>query len=369
MDTRPVQLLEEDEECWRTPCRIPPGADVAATVIIPSYGAGDTLLRAVHSVLTQSLHDLEVIIIDDASTDQSWELITDLVPRDERVRGIRHKTNSGKPTAMNRGIALARGRWLAVLDADDWYHSDRLASLIDLGERTMADMVSDNQFLYDATAARVVGTAWPERAAAWPLDFDDFLRGSNAYHSFNLGMLKPVIRASFMRRVGLGYEIEARHGQDFFHLLQFYLSGGRAVVSDQPLYFYTQPFGKISRQWSHRSRKRYDFESAYRINDRYLRRAMEVLPPRQWKRLRARNHRLRLLESYFRAREALGRGDYLNAAGQAVRQPAMLGYLVGRMVDRLRRHPGYYSTIKHIALRSTRRAAKGGTDAGQHGRQ
>lgn len=369
MDDRPIRLLQEDEECWFTPCRIPPGADVAATVVIPTYSAEETLLRAVHSVLTQTLRDLEVIVIDDASTDQSWELVLDLLPRDGRVRAVRHKNNSGKPIAMNRGIAMARGRWLAVLDADDWYHSDRLASLIELGEQTSADMVSDNQFLYDASAARVVGTAWPERAAAWPLDFDDFLRGSNAYHSFNLGMLKPVIRTDFMRRVGLGYEVEARHGQDFFHLLQFYLAGGKGVVSDQPLYFYTQPFGQISRQWSHSQRKRYNFQNAYMINERYLKRAMEVLPPRQWKRLKARNDRLRLLEDYFRTREALGRGDYLSAAGQAVRHPAMLGYLLGRVAERLRHHPGYYSTIKHIALRSSRRAAKGGIDAGQHGRQ
>ena len=368
MDDRPVLLMQEDAECWFSACRTPPGVDIAATVIIPNYSAESTLLRAVQSVLTQSMSDLEVIVIDDASTDRSWELILDMLPHDERIRAVRHKTNSGKPIAMNRGISLARGRWLAVLDADDWYHSDRLAALIELGERHRADMVSDNQFLYDASAARVVGTAWPERVAAWPLDFDDFLRGSNAYDSFNLGMLKPVIRTDFMRRVRLDYEVEARHGQDFFHLLQFYLCGGRAVVSDQPLYFYTQPFGKISRQWSHRTRKRYDFQNAYRINERYLKRAMEVLPPRQWKRLQARNSRLRLLENYFRAREALGRGDYVGAASLVAHHPAMLGYVLGRVAERLRHHPGYYSTIQQIALRSTRRAAKGDLDAGQHGR-
>ena len=369
MDDRPVLVTQEDAESWFTPCRIPAGAEIAATVIIPNFSAEATLLRAVHSVLTQSRRDLEVIVIDDASTDQSWDMILDLLPRDERVRAVRHKANSGKPTAMNRGIALARGRWLAVLDADDWYHSDRLAALIELGEQHQVDMVSDNQFLYDASAARVVGTAWPERAAAWPLDFDDFLRGSNAYDTFNLGMLKPVIRLDFMRRVGLGYEVEARHGQDFLHLLQFYLSGGRAVVSDQPLYFYTQPFGRISRQWSHSARKRYDFQNAYRINERYLNRAMEVLPSRQWKRLRARNARLRLLETYFRAREALGNSRYFGALGLVARHPAMLGYLLGRVAERMRPNPSYYSTIRHIASRSSRRAATGGTDAGQYGRQ
>jgi len=357
MDHRPVIALFENEECWMSACRLPPSAEVSVSVVVPTYCAEQTLLRAVHSVLTQSLRDLELIIVDDASSDGSWELICELLPRDERIRAIRHKSNHGKPVAMNRAIGLARGRWLAVLDADDWYHPDRLAILVETGERFGVDMVADNQFLYDAPAGRVVSTAWPENSAMWPLGLDDYLTGSNAYETFNLGMLKPVIRLDFMHRVGLFYEEKARHGQDFFHLLQFYLSGGRAVICDRALYFYTQPFGRISRKWSHTARKRYDFLNAYEINQRYLEIAQRTLPPRQWKRLKARNQKLRLLEYYYRTREYLSSREWQAALALIIRHPTMLGYLMRRLYGRVRKNPGYYHTIHRIARRSNRRAS------------
>lgn len=363
MDHRPVIALMENDECWMTACRLPPSAEVAVSVVVPTYCAEETLLRAVHSVLTQSLRDIELIIVDDASSDGSWELVCDLLPRDERVRAIRHKSNHGKPVAMNRAIGLARGRWLAVLDADDWYHTDRLRLLVEMGEHFGADMVADNQFLYDALAGKVVSTAWPENSAMWPLGFDDYLTGADAYETFNLGMLKPVMKLDFMHRVGLTYEEKARHGQDFFHLLQFYLSGGKAVVCDRALYFYTQPFGRISRKWSHTARKRYDFQNAYEINQRYLDVAEKILPPRQWKRLRARNQRLGLLEHYYRTRESLGRRDWVAALSSMARHPTMLGYLMHRLYGRIRENPGYYTIIHRIARRSSRRASKGERDA------
>jgi succinoglycan biosynthesis protein ExoO len=363
MDHRPVITLLEESDCWLTECRLAPSADIAVSVVVPNFCGGETLLRALHSVLTQSLREIELIVIDDASIDNSWDLLIDLLPRDERVRVVRHKANQGKPVAMNRAIALARGRWLAVLDADDWYHTDRLRALVEQGEETGADMVADNQFLYDASASKVVSTAWPEGSALWPLSLDDYLAGADAYQTFNLGMLKPVIRTDFIRRTALGYEEKARHGQDFFHLLQFYLSGGKAVVSDRALYFYTQPFGRLSRKWSHRARKRYDFQNAYEINQRYLDLAKRALPQGQWKRLRLRNDRLRLLENYYRTREALGRGDWLEAFTLTARHPAMLTYLLRRLIGRIRETPGYYNTIQRIARRSVRRVAKGERNA------
>ena len=363
MDGVPLVALQEDPECWITPCRIPPSAEVAVSVIIPTYNAQDTLLRAVHSVLTQSLRDIELIVVDDASPDQTWEMIVDLLPSDERIRGVRHKNNGGKAIAMNRAITLARGRWVAVLDADDWYHTERLASLIAEGERLGADMISDNQFFYDASAARVVGTAWPEAQSVWPLDLDDYLWGSSAFESFNLGMLKPVIRLDFMRRTSLGYEVQARHGQDFFHLLQFYLSGGRGAVCDRPLYFYTQPYGQVSRQWSHSARKRYNFQNAFEINNRFLREAQRLLPERQWKRLETRNKQLKLLENYHRARESAGRHQWGDAMGLVARHPAMLGFLLGRAYQRISSTPGYYKKIHRIARRAAKRAGRGEANA------
>lgn len=350
-----VLEMREEAEFWISRAR-GSTASVSATVVIPTFNAEGTLLRAVRSALNQTLRDIEVIIVDDASTDSSWRLITALLSEDPRVRAIRHKKNDGKPTAMNRAIAVAQGRWLAVLDADDWYHRDRLSALIALAEQGQSDMVADNQFLYDARADHLVCSAWPRKETAWELTFDDFLMGSDAYENFNLGMLKPILRVDFMRRMGKAYEEKARQGEDFLHLLQFYLAGGRAIVCDTPYYYYTQPFGSISRQWSQPTRTRYDFQIAYDLNQRHLDEATPILTRRQRALLEARNRSLRVLETYFRARDAIARRDWLTATTLLAGHPAAMTYLIRRLGRRFRPDPTS-RTIDNIAIRSRRRTA------------
>ena len=322
--------LEEQPGFWLTPYAAP-NQPVHATIVVPTFSADATLERAVRSVLNQSMHEIEIIVVDDASTDNSWSLIRALALEDPRLRGVLNKHNCGKPVGMNRAIGLARGRWLAILDADDWYHPERLSALIAIGERWRADMVADNQFFFDAVANRIVGAAWKPGAAEWPLTFDGFLEGSTAFATFNLGMLKPIVRTDFIHGAGLGYDEQARHGQDFFHLLQFYLAGGKAVVSDKPYYHYTQPYGTISRSWSHAARKRYDFQTAYQNNRRHIAQAQGLLTATQAARLGRRNEQLRSLEYYYQAKQCLANRDFAGAIRRLAEKPAMLRYAVWRL--------------------------------------
>jgi succinoglycan biosynthesis protein ExoO len=327
------------------------GEPIVVTVIVPTFAAAGTLERALSSALGQSLRPIEVIVVDDASTDGSWDLITARMAADARLRAIRHLRNRGKPVGMNRAIDIARGRWIAVLDADDWYHPDRLLALVTMGEARGADMVADNQFFYDAMADRLVGTAWKPAKTDWPLSFDGFLEGANAYATFNLGMLKPVIRTDFIRRTALNYDEEARHGQDFFHLLQFYLAGGKGAVSDTPFYYYTQPFGAVSRCWSHATRKRYDFQTAYLINRRHTNGARAVLTRGQMGRLVRRNNQLRALELYYQAKQCAAERDYWGTAMRLLQQPEMMGYAAWRLRRRLLNYPDS-RPIERVAARS-----------------
>src|SRR5882672_10692361 len=149
------------------------GEPVGATIIIPTYQSEATLARAIRSALGQTMRDIEVIVADDGSTDCSWRLIAEWPGQDRRLRAFRTERNLGKSAVMNCATYAARGRWLAVLDADDWYHRERLASLVAIGESRDVAAVADNQFLYDALADAVVGPAWPIGNAAWQLTFDD----------------------------------------------------------------------------------------------------------------------------------------------------------------------------------------------------
>ena len=98
------------------------------SVIIPAYNHERFILDTIRSVLNQRMKDLEVIVVNDGSTDNTGRIIDGI--RDEKVRVI-HQQNSGTASAINRALELAKGRYISILNSDDLYHEDRLATLID----------------------------------------------------------------------------------------------------------------------------------------------------------------------------------------------------------------------------------------------
>jgi glycosyltransferase involved in cell wall biosynthesis len=100
------------------------------SVIIPVFNGESTIGRAVKSVFAQYFTDFELIIVDDGSTDQSVDFINEFAR--DNLRLIRHPHNLGTAAARNTGIAEARGRWIAFLDADDLWAPEKLARQIAL---------------------------------------------------------------------------------------------------------------------------------------------------------------------------------------------------------------------------------------------
>ncbi len=101
------------------------------SVILPTFCRRATLQRAIASVLTQTFTDLELIVMDDGSTDGSFELIEEFRARDPRVAHVRHEHNCGLPALrVNEGIELARGKYLAFQFDDDCWFPNALQDLV-----------------------------------------------------------------------------------------------------------------------------------------------------------------------------------------------------------------------------------------------
>ena len=239
------------------------------SVVIPLFNSVGTLRRAIESVTRQSLHDIELLIVDDASEDASLALARSLAAADSRISVIALRRNQGKSHAMNVAIERARGHWIAVLDADDWYEPDRLAVLVGAGEAYGAQLVADNQFFHDAAADCVVRTAFDPEQSDKRLTKRTFVEQSDPYAEFNYGMLKPVVRSNFLREHSLVYRENARLSEDFLYLIEFFAAGGTGLLISRPLYNWTEPFGSLSRQWTTTGAGswRYDFQSALLANE------------------------------------------------------------------------------------------------------
>jgi glycosyltransferase involved in cell wall biosynthesis len=206
------------------------------SVVIPVYNSVGTLRRAVDSVFRQTLEQIEILIIDDASRDASLALARQLGTHDSRIRVLTQPMNGGKSKAMNTAIREARGTWIAVLDADDWYEPERLATLVTVAEARGVTLVADNQYFHDAEADQIVRTAFPVTQGEQALNWRTFIAGSDPYADFNYGMLKPIVRADFIRSSGLTYRPNARLSEDFLCLVEFFAAGGHGVLVADPLY-------------------------------------------------------------------------------------------------------------------------------------
>lgn len=106
---------------------------------MPAYNCAAYVEEAVDSILRQGVENIEVIVVDDASTDNTLQLLQRLAQEDTRVKVLTSKQNSGQGACRNRGVGEARGRYLAFLDSDDLWLPGKLAQQIDfLKQRKLA---------------------------------------------------------------------------------------------------------------------------------------------------------------------------------------------------------------------------------------
>ena len=119
---------------------------------MPVYNAGAYLAPAIESVLGQTLRDLELIIVDDVSTDGSLDVARGYAAKDSRVRVMAMENNGGPGIARNRGIDAARGEYLGFMDSDDLMPPDAFQNLygfaakenLDIARGAMADFTDSN---------------------------------------------------------------------------------------------------------------------------------------------------------------------------------------------------------------------------------
>ncbi len=97
------------------------------SVVMPAYNATATLEASMRSALAQTHADVELLVVDDCSTDGTWDVVQRLAAEDPRVVPIRQPRNAGVAAARNAGIEAATGRYIAFLDSDDRWYPDKLA--------------------------------------------------------------------------------------------------------------------------------------------------------------------------------------------------------------------------------------------------
>jgi len=175
------------------------------SVIVPFYKVSEFIGRCAESLLSQTLDDIEILFIDDASPDNSRNILENVISRypGRNVQIITHEFNKGLPAARNTGLAVASGEFIYHCDSDDWVEKDMLEKMYSAAINCNADYVYSDFFLSFADKERYMRN--PDFIKPAEMLKDGFLAGTMKYNVWN----KLVKRSLYLHN---GICFPAGHG-------------------------------------------------------------------------------------------------------------------------------------------------------------
>lgn len=223
---------------------------VKVSVIMPAFNAGAYIQKALESVLNQTEHDFEVIVSDDFSTDNTVAVAEAMAEKDCRIKLIKSNQNRGPAYSRNRAISEANGQWIALLDADDFYHKDRLKALVNIGEEYQADVVADNIYYVNEVGDNpVIAVNHSKNNNKHEIiSTSSFIQNDlPGKLSFSYGTLQPIIRRNFLYFNNITYDENARLGEDFILYIECLLNGAKFVFNYDAFYYYRSVRSSITK--------------------------------------------------------------------------------------------------------------------------
>ncbi len=196
------------------------------SVIMPAYNAEKTIKYAIESVLNQTYRDFELIVINDCSTDNTESVIANYVKKDSRVIHLNNQYNAGVSYTRNRAVECARGEWIAFLDSDDIWRSNKL-------EKQMCLVKSiDNAVLIYTASSFISSEGEPYSyilAAEEKIDYSTLLKKNL------ISCSSAVVKSSMMKKIKMPND--AMH-EDYYVWLKILKEHKYAYGINEPLLIY-----------------------------------------------------------------------------------------------------------------------------------
>lgn len=215
---------------------------IIVSIIIPVFNIQDYLLKCLNSIQVQTYSELQIILVDDGSTDMSGKLCDDFSRMDKRVIVI-HGNNEGVVAARIKGIEVATGEYSFCIDGDDWVESDTIEKMLEMALAYDADIV-----IADRVREYKYGKA--EEANSLPEGlYSTSEQKRNFYQSmiYNKGSSRKgnlcylsgkLIKTSLLKRVALRFDVRVTYGEDSAVIYACFAGADRIFVLHQCLYHY-----------------------------------------------------------------------------------------------------------------------------------
>lgn len=208
------------------------------SVIVPIYNADKYLARCIDSIVNHTYHNLEIILVDDGSVDQSLKICEQYAKNDTRIKII-YQHNQGVSVARNNGISHATGEYICFVDADDFVSKDYCQNLVNLIKRDNSDIavytyifyINHRYFVNLAFTAENMIKDGCYSAKKWLrtclIDFDIFLAASACGKLFKRSLFKHI-----------RFPVNVDSAEDTYTTWRIYLTANRISFVNQSIYTY-----------------------------------------------------------------------------------------------------------------------------------
>ncbi|SCH19957.1 glycosyltransferase family 2 protein [Romboutsia sp. 1001713B170207_170306_H8] len=244
------------------------------SIIVPIYNAERDLKCCIDSILSQTFEDIEVILVNDGSTDKSREICDEYAIKDKRIILI-HKKNQGVSSARNLGIKESTGDYIMFCDSDDWIESDCIEKLYSKIKDSNADIIYSGVYREEYTNGKKIQdkvSGVSEEIFIKKEDFDKYL--DYIIESIKSPFLSPCAKlynASIIRNNNLKFDIDMVCFEDFCFNLKFLQNTKSMYLSKDIKYHYRGERGKGGIQKRNKNDLVYEVSSSHYEMNKLLR--------------------------------------------------------------------------------------------------
>jgi len=313
------------------------------SVIIPAYNTGKYIAKAIESVLQQTLDNLEIIVVDDASTDGTAAIAKSFT--DPRVKVLVNSENLGAAATRNRAMSEAIGKWIAVLDSDDWYASERLEKLLAVSDYHSADIVADDIYHINEGEEFCWSTLFTESDQKLneitQVDPVFFVKSHSTFGvGLTLGLTKPIIKKEFLVEHKIEYENNITMGfEDFWLYIRCLGHHAKFVVIPEPYYFYVSRVGSLTKKSQLQRWDQYCRDSEYFLSQDCIKNNQPLAEA-----LSKRLQSIQASRPYFKVLDTISKGNVFKIATDMAMNPSFFVHFAKRLPSRLQRRYRYYFT-------------------------
>lgn len=228
---------------------------IKVSVIMPLYNAAGFLRESLESVLNQTLKEIEVICIDDASTDLTGHILREYAESDTRISINRNPVRMGAAESRNKGITLATGEYLIFLDGDDIFDKNMLELSYLEAKKTDVDIIlmelkyvsSDDIYQKEK---RCHSRAYRDRFSRRNFSIEDFLGYELA--NWPVEACNKLYRTDFILTEGITFQNLSSSNDVFFSVMSLFLASGIRVLDDERIMIYARVHDSETRISNHR---------------------------------------------------------------------------------------------------------------------